>query len=192
MLQSRINQLNAKIKQTFELATKLYHRLANNKTGYFHYKGIKLDTAINYESSLGIANGANPITTPLENSLFKENFLILIDTEYFAIKEIDGTTIYLMGPHKNWKTTGTSVSYTILQYEGLGVSIQASTRTPEHDGYNFDLIDRRGNDVIEISTEDVSSLSMLMATALNQGGGASDLVGQEESITFSIETVEEN
>lgn len=174
------------------VATKLYHRLANNKTGYFHYKGLKLNTSVDYESSLGIANGVNSIVTPLENSLFKENFLILIDTEYFAIKEIDGTTIYLMGPHKNWKTTGTSVSYTILQYEGLGASIQSSTRTPEHSGYNFDLIDRRGNDVIEISTEDVSSLSMLMATALNQGSGTSDLIGQEENISFSIEMVEEN
>jgi hypothetical protein len=174
------------------VTTKLYHRLANNKTGYFHYKGIKLITPTNYESSLGIANGTNPIATPLENNLFKENFLILIDTEYFAIKEIDGQIIYLAGPHKNWKTTGTSVSYTILKYEGLGASIQSSTRTPEHDGYNFNLIDRRGNDIIEISTEDVSSLSMLMATTLNQGSGTSDLIGQEENISFSIEMVEEN
>lgn len=172
-------------------AVVLYNRLANNRTGYFNYSGLQLFTPVNYETSLGIANGEHPIATPLENSKFKENFLILINTEYYSMEDISHQTITLSGPMNDWTTTGTSVSYTILNYQTLGADIAASDFDPPHPAYNFDQIDRRGGEPCEILTPNSPVLSALMAQALNKEGNERiEVTGQQESITFSIEMVE--
>ena len=169
----------------------LYQRLVDNKTGYFGYRGMQLTTPVNYELSLGIYDGDNPITQPLEASNFKENYLLLINTEYYSIQEINGTTIILDGPLFDWTTAGTSVTYTLLHYETLGASIAESDVEPYHDAYDFDRIDRRGGTPIQILTPNNPAISALMANAMNLDDGQRlEVISQQENITFTIEMVE--
>lgn len=167
---------------------KILKRLLNNESGNFQYFGIKLDGISNLENSLGINNGENPISVPLEDNSFKENFLILIDTEYFSINNIDENMIYLSGPHKTWGTTGTSVEFNVIRYTKNGLDILPNDRKPKHDGYSFDQIDRRGYDIITIEDQQVESLSALSASAINSEGPV-DCVSQRENIQLIIEKV---
>ena len=170
-----------------------YQRVVDEGYGLFHYKGITLTTLVDQEAALSIQNGVNPPTTPLENDSYKENFLILIDSDYYAIEEIDGTTITLAGPLQDWSTStagGTAVSYDIVQFEKAGLTVP-EREEPYMPGYTFDTIDRRGGEVIEIVTETATPMFAL-ATALNasKNGEVVDNIGQEESISFSIEWAE--
>jgi len=173
----------------------VYQRVVDNQIGYLHYKGLTLETLVNHESGLPIVNGQNPTLTPgdqelrldgVEDNKYKENYLILIDTDYFAIEDIDGTTITLAGPQKDWTVAGTAVTYSILQYEKFGAVIEPR-EAPYSPGHTFDLIDRRGNDVIEIITDDGMSM-MALASGLNAAKNDQfvDNIGQKESISFSI------
>lgn len=187
----------------------VYQRIANNELGFFHLKGIQLITGSNHETGLGILNGENAPADEndiLENDLFKENFLVLIGSEYFAISDIDGTTITLAGPHNDWNTTGTAVDYDIFKYSKFtGTTVDPPTGYrfdpvadiperiyPPMPGYKFEFLDRRGNEVIKIDTETGMSM-MAMASLLNAGSKDQILetVGQEESITFSVDWKDE-
>lgn len=172
----------------------LYDRLIDTRYGLLTYQGISLQTVTNYESSLGINNGANPILVPLEDSKFKENFIVVIndpdngaDNEAFAIAEINGTTITLDGDIHYWTTLtngGTSVPFEIYNYETLPVTVA---------GVPFQRLDRRNSEVITSTTETVSP--MAMSAAAPQEPGFSDFVKQEEKISFRIDyadgTIEE-
>lgn len=187
------------------VSTTVYQRIADNEYGVLHLKGLELTTLVNHETGLGILNGANAPADEndiLEDDLFKENFLVLINSEYFAISEIDGTTITLSGPQNDWNTTGTAVTYDILKYSKLtgttvdppaGYRFDPIADIPEREyppvpGYAFEFLDRRGNEVIEINTENAVSM-MAMSSLLNAGKNDDILetVGQEEKITFNIE-----
>ena len=187
----------------------VYQRIASNEYGVLHLKGLELTTLVDHETGLGILNGANAPADEndiLEDDLFKENFLVLINSEYFAISEIDGTTITLSGPQNDWNTTGTAVTYDILKYSKLtGTTVNPPTGyrydpvadIPEREyppvpGYAFEFLDRRGNEVIEINTE--NAMPMMAMSALLNAGRNDDImetVGQEEKITFSVEWKEE-
>jgi len=169
----------------------VYQRVVDNQIGYLHYKGLTLLTVANHETGLPIVNGQNPPATPLENDRFKENYLVVIDTDYFAIEDIDGTTITLSGPQKYWTVAGTAVTYSILHFEKLGATIP-ERESPYTPGHTFEFIDRRGNDVIEVVTETGMSM-MAMASTLNAANNDQfvDNIGQKESITFSINWKEE-
>jgi len=82
-----------------------YQRVADNAIGYFHYRGLELETASNLD---------------IENV---DEYLILIGTDYYSIADISGSTVTLEGPHKNWRTTGTSVTFNLLRYEKTAFSI---------------------------------------------------------------------
>lgn len=188
----------------------IYHRLLNNQKGYFHYQGLKLVTLADQEVALGINNGENaatlfpaidahgdPYTLQLENNRFKENFLIVIGTDYYAISKIDGVNVWISGPQKDWKTTGTALVYDVLRYDKLPASVPVR-EYPPMPGHDFDLIDRRNETVIDYTVETdpplIMSLGMeegpselgIMAAALNSDGKPLEMVSQEESITFSI------
>lgn len=177
------------------VASMVLHRLIDGQVGQFYYKGLSLSTSSNLEIDLGIQNGANPPinenppseqeTPPdaqLENNTFKENFLILIDSDYYAISNIDGSSITLSGPHNDWTLAGTSVSYSVLKFTKLSIEIPERTRHPALPGHYFDFIDRRGSDVIESETG-------LTMTALNaaKGNQIEDVVTASENISFEIE-----
>lgn len=178
------------------VVVKLYEKLVNRAKGYFNYKGIKLVTDDNYEVDLEIQNGENAdtlypavdshgddYTLQVENSKFKENFLILLDGNYYAISAIDGNEIWLAGPDVDWKTTGTPVTFDIFKHEKLGGSVPERTYPPMQ-GYEFDMIDRRGSDIIQETLETGMSM-MALSTALNQDK-PTEVVQQKESISFKV------
>ena len=77
---------------------------------------MKIVTPSNHEAGLGIVNGSNPPATVVDDNLFKENFLVLIGSNYYKVTGIDGTTINVDGPEESWKVSGgTSVTYSILK-----------------------------------------------------------------------------
>jgi hypothetical protein len=186
-----------------------YRRVIDGGRGYFQYKGATLDTGSDYESSLGILNGANAPGDPnqiLENNLFKENFLVLIDSTYYAISEWDANTITLQGITPTWKTTGTSVSFSILKYEKQEADIDERPHLPHPmpghyfgkleatgDTWESDKLDRSDNEVIEITIEQDGGVPF-MAAALNankSGNELNDPVKQEENVTYTIEWFDE-
>jgi P2-related tail formation protein len=184
------------------VSTKVYKRLGDNLVGNFAYRGLTLETAIDYESSLGILNGVNAPTDPddiLEDNRFKENFLIQINpaTEgiYYTMEEIDGTTITLGGLHVDWTTLlngGTAVTFNIFKFVKIPISIPERSE-PYWPGNDFDFIDRRGNVIIE-NIEETSMPMSLTASALNKAKDDEVLetIGQKEVISFTIETANGN
>jgi len=158
--------------------------LVNEGTGLFDYYGLKLLTTVDYETTLPILNGANaPIDPNLitDASSFKENYLVRLTQGniFYAISEIDGTTIALAGLDQNWKTLGaggTIVSFQIVHFP---------FKTVEIDFTSFRKIDRSGTDLITTTTETATPLAM---AALQQPAGAFiESTGQTEGITFEIE-----
>lgn len=184
----------------------VYKRLVDSGIGYLNYKGLELETLVDHETGLGILNGTNaPIDDDdiLDNDQFKENFLLLIDSNYYAISEINGTTITLAGPHIAWTTSGTAITYDIMKYSKFtGTSInppdgmrydpiaEISERSyPPVAGHSFESVDRSGNRVITISTNtEVSGLSISsLLNKTKQKDQIVDTVSQEESISFTIQ-----
>ena len=161
----------------------IYKRLVDGQIGYLTYKGLTLVTGVDYESNLSIVNGANPPVTVLEDSNFKENFLILIDNNYYFINEINGTTITLGGIPVYWKTTGTTVDFIIYRYVKQSATI---------DDYTFRLIDRSGSEIITSDTEFISlfntlGLSMDEEQEDKKDPNFNENMEQNEGITFTIE-----
>ena len=167
------------------VAVKIYRRIIENAVGRLGYDGLRLETAVNYESSLPIQNGTNAIAIKTLESEFKENYLILIGSDYYSITDIDGTTITLNGPNdKIWQTTGTSVDFTIYQFINQPLSIQENPY-PVNPGHDFEEVVRSDNEVITNSIE--SSVSFLAAKALNNANELSDSTTQNEGVNFKIE-----
>lgn len=182
------------------VTTNIYKRLVDDLTGYIYYNGMVLTTSINYESVLNIMNGTNAPVDPnliTDNDLFKENFLVLIGTDYYAISQWDGVNIYLAGPPLNWGVSvGTSIQYKIYQFVKEPWTVDEkitghptgkdATAVPAHD---FDFIDRRGNEIITVNTETgVSAYAMAIAlNAAKKGNEMIDSIQQQESVNYSIE-----
>lgn len=201
----------------------IYRRLLDNQAGSFYYTGTILDTTpTNYEliaggPSLPIMNGANAASILpsdsnglkiKDSSLFKEDFLISIGSDLFTIAQIDGTTITLSGPEKNWGTAGQSVQFTINQYQKKQVTIPEK-HVHTTSGHIFQSIDRGGGggsstDIIEHATIQRSSFSGLFE--LDTVGFTSslaplmdaankdqivDVTGVKESINYQIKWAEE-
>jgi len=163
----------------------VYQRVVDRQIGYFSYKGLRLQTSTDYESFLGINNGTNPPTEEnvLENDCFKENFIVLVGTDYYAISAINGTDIVLSGPDNYWKTLGnggTSVGFSIYQYTKKTFSVQNQA---------VSFIDRRGKETINaieiFSDSDAQTTVSLMNYA--KGGAMQQYLKQSEKINYSIE-----
>lgn len=166
----------------------VYRRLTENQVGYLSHNGLKLDTSpTNQETGLPVSNGGNSvIATPLENNLFKENYLIEIDGDLYFMAEIDGTVITLEGPDNYWNTYkggGTSVSYKIHHYEKTEDVIipgQQSYR-PSH---AFRIIDRRGAEII---TGQPNVGETITIQSLSEEDNFVAFVEQNEGVSYNIE-----
>lgn len=156
--------------------------ILNNEVGYFGYTGLKLITTTNYETSLNILNGKNAPTSDItDNSLFKENYLIKINDNYYRMQEIDGNNITLSGYPQDWMTLnsgGTLVNFDIYHFNKKPVDIKFIV---------FDELDRGGKDpiireVYSTITNDVavSALSIPQNDITNN-------VMQNESISFVVQ-----
>ena len=165
-------------------------RLVEQETGYFSYQGLKLLTPANHEVEFGIQNGeGTPITDPdylLDNSNFKENYLIQIGNNYYKIQEINGTEITLSGLPQDWGTLvagGTSVEYAVHQFQNDTVEAQFVV---------FDQLDRRGKDPVIREVESTITKDVaIVALSMPEGGGTGveEVTQQDESISFEIEYI---
>ncbi len=160
---------------------KYYKRVIDNGVGYIYVRGMKLTTAVNHYTALGVSNA-------LEDDNHVENFMILIGTDYYQIEAWSGTQITIKGtPLKEWGIAGTgAIAYSIIKF--------AKTSPVTIGGTTITRIDRRGNEVIESVTETSSPMFMGMtATFLNSAnsGQPIELIGQQENITFQIEWLDE-
>jgi len=171
----------------------ILNRLVDNQVGNFEYKNIYLEGGANHENLLPVLNGVNAVSEDdqIESDEFKENYLILIDNVYYGIEEIDGNLITLSGPHNDWTTLsngGTPVTYDIWRFTKNGADIPERIYPPVP-GNEFDILDRRGNEVIEISTEISTPMMSLKAATLNNAkqNEMIEEIQQAENITFAIE-----
>jgi hypothetical protein len=173
----------------------VYRRLVDTVIGQFGYKGLRLETLVDHETGLPITNGTNASYLPdgsldaSESSKFKENYLILIGSDYYAIEEIDGTIVTLGGPHNDWKVAGTAVIYDIYRFINQPLSIPERSE-PYVPGHDFPFIDRRGKEIIEVETETATSMLLnvhILNTAKSRPDDMIDIVRQVESITCEIE-----
>ena len=167
---------------------KVYRRIIENCVGQLDYYGLELITTENYESTLSIQNGTNLPEYPVRNSLFKENFLILIGSNYYSILDIDAQKITLDGIPNDLTTLGSSVTFSIYQFINQQVSIP-ETEYPKNPGYDFEEITRSDNEIIVSQTENISSF--VANRFLNNPNAQEDFFSQKESINYKIEYKEE-
>lgn len=183
----------------------VYKRLVDSEAGYLDYRGMKIVTSSNHETGLGIVNGSNPPAIVVDDNLFKENFLVLIGSNYYKVTGIDGTTINVDGPEESWKVSGgTSVTYSILKYSKENISIQPKAgygsetevdglryvqpANYQYLGHDFNFIDRRGNEVISLNTSTAAPFAAFAAEGLNATDDQiKEPISQEENITLEIE-----
>jgi hypothetical protein len=169
----------------------VYRRVIENCVGQFDYRGLSLETLANYESSLGIQNGKNSNGIITKSNNLKENYLILIGSDYYSILDIDENKITIDGPSKDWTTLGTSVDFTIYKFVKQPINIP-ETIEPPIPGHEFDQISRSNNEIIVNSTEYSSSiLASKILNSINSGNEFVDSTSQQESINFNIEYKEE-
>lgn len=156
-----------------------------NAIGYFGYKGLNLTTNVNYESQLGIINGHNPPSedNQTDNNLFKENFMFLIDGNYYKIAQINGTEIILSGREQSWTTQdfgGTDIAFSIVHFSAKQVNVGFIV---------FDQLNRNGKDpIIREIESDIDNTLAIVALSMPRGSGMQENIAQEESISFVIET----
>jgi hypothetical protein len=182
-------------------------RLAS-EIGNLAYRGLKLVTAVDYEASLGILNGENPPvaeTDIVESNKFIENHLVEITTDpggpeeseaFYNITEWDGTELTLNGPFSDFTIAGTTVDIRIYQFvKTPDVEVPASDTVAAQTGHTFDFIDRRGKEIIDITTETATPMFPMSAFASALNAEAKDQVLEtitaSESITMSIEYADE-
>ena len=164
---------------------KIYKRLIDGKQGQFAYKGWRLDAGMDLESALEIQNGSNPPAIPLENGRFKENYLLLNNSEYYIIQDINTNIVTLSGPPQDWTLAGTSDNFTIYRFDKKDLQVNSRSMNPKVPGYNFTAIDREGNDIINRITEEITPL--LMQNSLNNSSDISESVKAQENINFKIQ-----
>jgi hypothetical protein len=119
----------------------------------------------------------------LEDSTFKENYLIEINSSFYSIvsEETIGLNQYLFlsGKFDEWGTIssgGTSVSYDLIRYVKDPATIMLQ---------DFDFVDRSGQEVI---TNEIMNLPAFAMTDLASGSETKDFSVQEESIGYTILT----
>lgn len=156
-------------------------RLVNQGIGQFGYRGLHLSTFSDHESEFDIQNGSNPPTVVLDDNNFKENYMFQINGDFFKILEWDEKEVKLAGRDQYWMTDtagGTVVAYSLVQFPKIGVNVGFTV---------FSELDRDGHDPVIRTIEDpIGNLSIV---ALASGGtGMEENVGQEEGISFSIQT----
>lgn len=160
-------------------------RLIDMAVGYFGYKGLRLRTWGDHEVEFGMINGDNPpaINLQTDDSKFIENFLFLINGEFYKIYEIDGKEVVLAGREQDWMTLsagGTAVAYSIVHFQSKTVDVSFTV---------FDQINRNGSDtVIREINSTIDNTVAINALSMSQGSGIEQEISQDEGITFIIET----
>jgi hypothetical protein len=169
-----------------------------------------------YESTLGIVNGASAVGYPWPdggfsasgqglNDNFKENLLIRIDDgttpQYFTVDYIKGngssTTFFLKGEPQSWPTSGSNVQFSIYKANKKPFVVPDQIN-PASAGHSFtspigggppqDGVSRTGSDIIDFNV-DYSTPMAFRASLLNSANKSqvAETIVQQENISFTIE-----
>ena len=168
----------------------IYRRIVENCVGHLDYQGLILETSSNYEDLFEIQNGSNFSGIKTKTSNLKENYLILIDSNYYSILDINGTTITLDGPYSEWTTFGTSVDFVMYQFINQPVSLDASLH-PNLPSHDFSQITRSNNEIIDSNIKTSTPIMpTIIRKILNSKQSDSEIIElskQTESIKIKIE-----
>lgn len=181
----------------------ILRRLLSKQRGNFAYRGLYLNTIANMESILNIQNGQNAPADPnlivdtdpsATGPRFFQEFLIVIDGNYYFISDINANIVSISGPMYDWGTQasgGTQVSYSVLRFTKTTTSLSGGSAPLNIDGQEFPFIDRDGNDDITYE-EELTNLVLSVASVsaqMNQAAGNRSFsqTSQHESVEFSIE-----
>ena len=176
-----------------------YVRLLDNVVGSFGYQGIIIDGLSNLESTLMIQDGANalPTTTWLESfdvgqPAFKQNFLFVINGDYFTVSQINGGSVTLNGPPQYWGTQdsgGLQVIYSVIQFDRTETNLTGGAGGLNIDGQPFPYLDRLGEESVDVTTEykplPTTPLAAL-AASMKTAHSPADLTEQDESVSFTV------
>lgn len=158
----------------------LLEKIVSNDKGYFQYNGIEITSVTNLETALGIQNGSNPVTPMLDiDDSFKENYLVLMNSNYYVITGINGGVLTLAGPEIDLGISGTTLNVRIYRYSKNNISIESRDYPPMH-GAEFESIDRNGYEIITGFKPEIFSL------ALNNNDQIVENVNQNQNINFTI------
>jgi hypothetical protein len=168
---------------------KYYKRIVNNGVGYIYIRGMKLTTTANHYNILGISND-------LDDDNHVENYLVLIDTNYYQISSWSNIAsggrydIVIKGtPLLEWGFAGTTgITYSLIQFEKKHNALVGKANRV------LDVVDRRGRDIVEYTIETNAAMSLnTTASLLNScnSGKPLELIEQLEKITFKIEYLED-
>lgn len=148
------------------VASVIVHRRIAEGTGYLNYRGLVL-------------TGTTPtINNTLEVNQFKENYMILIGSNYYQIDNISGSDMTLTGKIIDYGLVDVPISYSIVQF------VKTSPITTQ-DGHEFVILDRRGDDTITITSESVTPMAMAFASMSDDS--ILDLIPQKENIRIRTE-----
>ncbi len=156
-------------------------RIADHAVGQFGYKGLTLTTLVDHESEFGIMDGDNPPDIITDDNNFKENYMILIGSDFYKILEWNAEFLRLDGRQQSWGVyTGTVVAYSVVYFPKKQINVQFTV---------FNHLDRDGDDpVIETLYNDLDQSTIIQALSLSPGTGIQEMTAQEEGISFVIET----
>jgi P2-related tail formation protein len=177
--------LNYEDGNAIGVSLSIRRRLVQNGIGYFGYGGLHLITTTDHESDLGILNGNNPPSEDYvtDDSNFYQNYMFLIDDEYYKVASINGTDIVLEGREQDWMTInagGTSVEYSIIHFPKKEVNVGFTV---------FDQLDHSGRaPVIRETYSTIDNNTAIVALSAPKSSGVQENVNQEEGISFMIET----
>jgi P2-related tail formation protein len=168
----------------------IYRRIIENCIGQLDYSGFALDTTTSYSSQI---------------SESKENYLILIDSQYYFILGLDGDTLFLEGsrPTSDWTVEGQNVNYSIYKFINQQLVI-AENIYPPRPGHTFAGgvnvatgevigygVKRSDNEIITKNIETqgsyMSSLASKILNSINSGNQVIDTSAQDEKINVVIE-----
>lgn len=170
--------------------------LTSNLIGYMSYRGLNLlVSGVDYETSLGIQNGANNITAgpvAILNNGFKENFIVKVDDDYYWMSDINGnspagsTTMTLSGLSQYWRTLangGTSVTVSIYKFDILGATIMG--QQGDQPPHTFETLDRSGGPVI--TGTDSTTDTVVASLAIKPEDNMVEDIRQKEGVSFTIQ-----
>lgn len=146
---------------------KVYRRKVDNAIGFIDVRGFTLTGTI------------PTVDGTVEDNTFLENYLILINDDYYKITSIAGSTMYLSGPIFELGLTGTSVNYSIVHFEKTS---PITTQT----GVTFDRLDRRNPETVIIEVE-TSPMSMGVMSSFLNNDGFGDMIQSKEKVSIQID-----
>lgn len=156
-------------------------RRVADTVGFLDYRGMILTTTTNYETTLAVTDASNESPPTLDDNNFIENYVVLIDTTYYQVSDMDNNDIYLTGPPIAWGVAGTTgVSYTIVHFDKLPFTNQ--------DGTFYTSIDRRGEgSLIETSEPMSMGFRVNLLNKINDGKKMDETISTSEELWCEVE-----